>query len=148
MSFYSLEICKVSWLFCLWSKGYSLLVTGLDAAKVFLIMGVFTLHSFAEVCVLPAASREASLHLFCRVWVLVYPLAPQSLWGSSSLLHSRYTTFPKVILSGFVAMGFSQILSCALLVGLAISLVMVSRGISPWKAIVWAIVSSLPQPVG
>ncbi len=81
---------------------------GADAVQALLIVGVMTLHSFAE-----------------GIGVGV------SFGGGDT---------------------FGQFISAAIAIhnipeGLAISLVLVPKGVSPWKAMLWSIFSSLPQPL-
>jgi len=79
-----------------------------DLSKIFLILGVMTLHSFAEgvgVGVSFARSDEFGIYI-----------------SSAIALHN----IPE---------------------GIAISIVLVSRGVSVWKSALWAIFTSLPQPL-
>lgn len=81
---------------------------GADAKKALLIVGVMTLHSFAEgvgVGVSFGDGRE---------------------FGAFISLAIAVHNIPE---------------------GLAIALVLIPRGIKPWKAVLWAIFSSLPQPL-
>lgn len=79
-----------------------------DATKVLLILGIMTVHSFAEgVSVGVSFAGTTHLGLFITTAIAIHNI-PE---------------------------------------GLAISLVMVPRGTSPWKAVWWSIFSSLPQPL-
>jgi zinc transporter ZupT len=81
---------------------------GADAKKALLIVGVMTLHSFAEgvgVGVSFGGGRE---------------------FGAFISLAIAVHNIPE---------------------GLAIALVLIPKGIKPWKAALWAIFSSLPQPL-
>jgi zinc transporter ZupT len=79
-----------------------------DVSKIFLILGVMTLHSFAEgVGVGVSFARSDSLGMYI---------------SSAIALHN----IPE---------------------GIAISIVLVSRGVSVWKSALWAIFTSLPQPL-
>jgi len=81
---------------------------GLDARKALLIVGVMTLHSFAEgVGVGVSFGGGIAFGLFVTIAIAVHNI-PE---------------------------------------GLAISLVLVPRGVAWWKAALWAIFSSLPQPL-
>jgi len=82
-------------------------LSGLDARKALLIVGVMTLHSFAEgVGVGVSFGGGIAFGLFVTIAIAVHNI-PE---------------------------------------GLAISLVLVPRGVAWWKAALWAIFSSLPQP--
>lgn len=79
-----------------------------DVAKILLILGVMTLHSFAEgVGVGVSFARSDAFGIYI---------------SSAIALHN----IPE---------------------GLAISIVLVSRGVSVWKTALWAIFTSLPQPL-
>ena len=83
-------------------------VQGADAVSMLLIVGVMTVHSFAE-----------------GIGVGVS-------WGDGT--------------------GFGSLISAAIAIhnipeGLAISLVLIPRGTSVWRAAGWSIFSSLPQPI-
>jgi zinc transporter, ZIP family len=81
---------------------------GADARKALLIIGIMTLHSFAEgVGVGVAFGGGDEFGIFISVAIAVHNI-PE---------------------------------------GLAISLVLIPRGMSTWKAAGWSIVSSLPQPL-
>lgn len=81
---------------------------GANAVKALMIMGVMTLHSFAEgVGVGVSFGGGESLGLFITIAIAIHNI-PE---------------------------------------GLAISLVMVPRGVSPARAAMWSVVSSLPQPL-
>ncbi|WP_457631193.1 ZIP family metal transporter [Oceanithermus sp.] len=83
-------------------------LSGLDARKALLIVGVMTLHSFAEgVGVGVSFGGGIAFGLFVTIAIAVHNI-PE---------------------------------------GLAISLVLVPRGVSWWKAALWAVFSSLPQPL-
>ena len=83
-------------------------VEGADAISMLLIVGVMTVHSFAE-----------------GIGVGVS-------WGDGSAFGSLIST----------AIAIHNIPE-----GLAISLVLIPRGTSVWKAAGWSIFSSLPQPI-
>lgn len=79
-----------------------------DVSKIFLILGVMTLHSFAEgVGVGVSFARSDSFGIYI---------------SSAIALHN----IPE---------------------GIAISIVLVSRGVEVWKSALWAIFTSLPQPL-
>lgn len=79
-----------------------------DVSKIFLILGVMTLHSFAEgVGVGVSFARSDSFGMYI---------------SSAIALHN----IPE---------------------GIAVSIVLVSRGVSVWKSALWAIFTSLPQPI-
>ncbi len=79
-----------------------------DVSKILLILGVMTLHSFAEgVGVGVSFARSDSFGIYI---------------SSAIALHN----IPE---------------------GIAISIVLVSRGVSVWKSALWAIFTSLPQPL-
>jgi len=81
---------------------------GIDARKALMIVGVMTLHSFAEgVGVGVSFGGGIAFGLFVTIAIAVHNI-PE---------------------------------------GLAISLVLVPRGVAWWKAALWAIFSSLPQPL-
>ena len=81
---------------------------GADAMKALLIMGVMTLHSFAEgIGVGVSYGDGIAFGLFITIAIAVHNI-PE---------------------------------------GLAISLVLVPRGVPVWRAALWSIVSSLPQPL-
>ncbi len=83
-------------------------LSGLDARKALLIVGVMTLHSFAEgVGVGVSFGGGVAFGLFVTIAIAIHNI-PE---------------------------------------GLAISLVLVPRGVAWWKAALWAIFSSLPQPL-
>ncbi len=83
-------------------------LNGLDARKALLIVGVMTLHSFAEgVGVGVSFGGGIAFGLFVTIAIAVHNI-PE---------------------------------------GLAISLVLVPRGVPWWKAGLWSIFSSLPQPL-
>lgn len=83
-------------------------LNGLDARKALLIVGVMTLHSFAEgVGVGVSFGGGVAFGLFVTIAIAVHNI-PE---------------------------------------GLAISLVLVPRGVPWWKAGLWSIFSSLPQPL-
>jgi zinc transporter ZupT len=83
-------------------------IEGADAIKMLLIVGVMTVHSFAEgVGVGVSYGGTASFGLFISAAIAVHNV-PE---------------------------------------GLAISLVLIPRGVSAWKAAGWSIFSSLPQPL-
>lgn len=83
-------------------------LTGLDARKALLIIGVMTAHSFAEgVAVGVSFAGEGALAGFISTAIAVHNI-PE---------------------------------------GLAIALVLVPRGTPVWQAALWAIFSSLPQPL-
>lgn len=81
---------------------------GANAIKALLIVGVMTVHSFAEgIGVGVSFGDRASFGFFISFAIAIHNI-PE---------------------------------------GLAISLVLVPRGVAPWKAVLFAIVSSLPQPI-
>jgi zinc transporter ZupT len=83
-------------------------LAGADARKALMIMGIMTLHSFAEgVGVGVAFGGDEGFGLFISLSIAVHNI-PE---------------------------------------GIAISLVLIPRGVKPWKAALLAIVSSLPQPL-
>lgn len=83
-------------------------LNGLDARKALLIVGVMTLHSFAEgVGVGVSFGGGLAFGLFVTIAIAVHNI-PE---------------------------------------GLAISLVLVPRGVPWWKAALWSVFSSLPQPL-
>jgi zinc transporter ZupT len=83
-------------------------LNGLDARKALLIVGVMTLHSFAEgVGVGVSFGGGVAFGLFVTIAIAVHNI-PE---------------------------------------GLAISLVLVPRGVPWWKAGLWSVFSSLPQPI-
>ena len=83
-------------------------LAGADALKALMIMGIMTLHSFAEgVGVGVAFGGREGFGLFIALSIAVHNI-PE---------------------------------------GVAISLVLIPRGVKPWKAALLAIVSSLPQPL-
>ena len=79
-----------------------------DVSKIFLILGVMTLHSFAE-----------------GVGV--------------GVSFARSDTFGIYISSAIALHNIPE--------GIAISIVLVSRGVTVWKSALWAIFTSLPQPL-
>ncbi len=83
-------------------------LSGLNARKALMIVGVMTLHSFAEgVGVGVSFGGGLAFGIFITIAIAVHNI-PE---------------------------------------GLAISLVLVPRGVSWWKAALWSIFSSLPQPL-
>ncbi|ESQ49208.1 hypothetical protein EUTSA_v10020349mg [Eutrema salsugineum] len=85
-------------------------IKGADAAKVVLVIGIMTLHSFGEgsgVGVSFAGSKGFSQGLLVTLAIAVHNI-PE---------------------------------------GLAVSMVLASRGVSPQNAMLWSIITSLPQPI-
>ncbi|KAK9986336.1 hypothetical protein SO802_031287 [Lithocarpus litseifolius] len=85
-------------------------IKGADAAKVILVIGIMTLHSFGEgsgVGVSFAGSKGFSQGLLVTLAIAVHNI-PE---------------------------------------GLAVSMVLASRGVSPQKAMLWSVITSLPQPL-
>ncbi|GER48632.1 metal transporter family protein [Striga asiatica] len=85
-------------------------IKGADAAKVILVVGIMTLHSFGEgsgVGVSFAGSKGLSQGLLVTLAIAVHNI-PE---------------------------------------GLAVSMVLASRGVSPQKAMLWSVITSLPQPI-
>ncbi|KAL6560482.1 hypothetical protein OROGR_004041 [Orobanche gracilis] len=85
-------------------------IKGADAAKVILIVGIMTLHSFGEGCgvgVSFAGSKGLSQGILVTLAIAVHNI-PE---------------------------------------GLAVSMVLASRGVSPQKAMLWSVITSLPQPI-
>lgn len=83
-------------------------IEGADAIRMLLIVGVMTVHSFAEgIGVGVSYGGGAAFGTFIAIAIAVHNI-PE---------------------------------------GLAISLVLVPRGVSVWKAVGWSIFSSLPQPI-
>ncbi|CAI9103031.1 OLC1v1001446C1 [Oldenlandia corymbosa var. corymbosa] len=85
-------------------------IKGADAAKVILVVGIMTLHSFGEgsgVGVSFAGSKGISQGILVTLAIAVHNI-PE---------------------------------------GLAVSMVLVSRGVSPQKAFIWSVITSLPQPI-
>uniref|UniRef100_M4FG28 Zinc transporter n=1 Tax=Brassica campestris TaxID=3711 RepID=M4FG28_BRACM len=85
-------------------------IKGADAAKVVLVIGIMTLHSFGEgsgVGVSFAGSKGFSQGLLITLAIAVHNI-PE---------------------------------------GLAVSMVLTSRGVSPQNAMLWSIITSLPQPL-
>ncbi|KAL3537455.1 hypothetical protein ACH5RR_000821 [Cinchona calisaya] len=85
-------------------------IKGADAAKVILVVGIMTLHSFGEgsgVGVSFAGSKGLSQGILVTLAIAVHNI-PE---------------------------------------GLAVSMVLASRGVSPQKALLWSIITSLPQPI-
>ncbi|KAL6565654.1 hypothetical protein OROHE_004709 [Orobanche hederae] len=85
-------------------------IKGADAAKVILIVGIMTLHSFGEgsgVGVSFAGSKGLSQGILVTLAIAVHNI-PE---------------------------------------GLAVSMVLASRGVSPQKAMLWSVITSLPQPI-
>lgn len=83
-------------------------IKGADAAKVVLVIGIMTLHSFGEgsgVGVSFAGSKGFSQGLLVTLAIAVHNI-PE---------------------------------------GLAVSMVLASRGVSPQNAMLWSIITSLPQ---
>ncbi|KAI4355973.1 hypothetical protein L6164_000027 [Bauhinia variegata] len=85
-------------------------IKGADAAKVVLVIGIMTLHSFGEgsgVGVSFAGSKGFSQGLLVTLAIAVHNI-PE---------------------------------------GLAVSMVLASRGVSPQNAMLWSVITSLPQPI-
>lgn len=85
-------------------------IKGADAAKVVLVIGIMTLHSFGEgsgVGVSFAGSKGFSQGLLVTLAIAVHNI-PE---------------------------------------GLAVSMVLASRGVSPQNAMLWSVITSLPQPL-
>ena len=85
-------------------------IKGADAAKVVLVIGIMTLHSFGEgsgVGVSFAGSKGFSQGLLITLAIAVHNI-PE---------------------------------------GLAVSMVLTSRGVSPQNAMLWSIITSLPQVI-
>jgi zinc transporter ZupT len=83
-------------------------IEGADAIKMLLIVGVMTVHSFAEgIGVGVSYGGTAAFGVFISIAIAVHNV-PE---------------------------------------GLAISLVLIPRGVSAWKAAGWSVFSSLPQPL-
>lgn len=85
-------------------------IKGADAAKVILVIGIMTLHSFGEgsgVGVSFAGSKGLSQGILVTLAIAVHNI-PE---------------------------------------GLAVSMVLASRGVSPQNAMLWSIITSLPQPI-
>ncbi|KAL3651877.1 hypothetical protein CASFOL_004879 [Castilleja foliolosa] len=85
-------------------------IKGADAAKVILVVGIMTLHSFGEgsgVGVSFAGSKGLSQGILVTLAIAVHNI-PE---------------------------------------GLAVSMVLASRGVSPQKAMLWSVITSLPQPI-
>lgn len=85
-------------------------IKGADAAKVILVVGIMTLHSFGEgagVGVSYAGSKGLSQGILVTLAIAVHNI-PE---------------------------------------GLAVSMVLASRGVSPQNAMLWSILTSLPQPI-
>ncbi|KAK4372150.1 hypothetical protein RND71_007534 [Anisodus tanguticus] len=85
-------------------------IKGADAAKVILVVGIMTLHSFGEgagVGVSFAGSKGLSQGILVTLAIAVHNI-PE---------------------------------------GLAVSMVLASRGVSPKNAMLWSILTSLPQPI-
>ncbi|KAJ8573590.1 hypothetical protein K7X08_010101 [Anisodus acutangulus] len=85
-------------------------IKGSDAAKVILVVGIMTLHSFGEgagVGVSFAGSKGLSQGILVTLAIAVHNI-PE---------------------------------------GLAVSMVLASRGVSPQNAMLWSIITSLPQPI-
>ncbi|GMY25740.1 putative zinc transporter [Fagus crenata] len=85
-------------------------IKGADAAKVILVIGIMTLHSFGEgsgVGVSFAGSKGFSQGLLVTLAIAVHNI-PE---------------------------------------GLAVSMVLASRGVSPQNAMLWSVITSLPQPI-
>lgn len=83
-------------------------VQGADARKILLIIGVMTVHSFAEGIGVGVAFGDGDV-------------------------------FGRFITTAIAIHNIPE--------GLAISLIMVPRGIAVWKAAAWSVFSSLPQPL-
>lgn len=85
-------------------------IKGAEAAKVILVVGIMTLHSFGEgsgVGVSFAGSKGLSQGILVTLAIAVHNI-PE---------------------------------------GLAVSMVLASRGVSPQKALLWSIITSLPQVI-
>ncbi|KAL0413733.1 UNVERIFIED_CONTAM: putative zinc transporter [Sesamum radiatum] len=85
-------------------------IKGAEAAKVILVVGIMTLHSFGEgsgVGVSFAGSKGLSQGILVTLAIAVHNI-PE---------------------------------------GLAVSMVLASRGVSPQKAMLWSVITSLPQPI-
>ncbi|KAF5737308.1 putative metal ion transporter [Tripterygium wilfordii] len=85
-------------------------IKGADAAKVVLVIGIMTLHSFGEgsgVGVSFAGSKGFTQGLLVTLAIAVHNI-PE---------------------------------------GLAVSMVLASRGVSPQNAMLWSVITSLPQPI-
>ncbi|XP_059642310.1 putative zinc transporter At3g08650 [Cornus florida] len=85
-------------------------IKGADAAKVILVVGIMTLHSFGEgsgVGVSFAGSKGLSQGILVTLAIAVHNI-PE---------------------------------------GLAVSMVLATRGVSPQKAMLWSVITSLPQPI-
>lgn len=85
-------------------------VKGAEAAKVILVVGIMTLHSFGEgsgVGVSFAGSKGLSQGILVTLAIAVHNI-PE---------------------------------------GLAVSMVLASRGVSPQNAMLWSVITSLPQPI-
>ncbi|KAL7083607.1 hypothetical protein ACP275_14G174300 [Erythranthe tilingii] len=85
-------------------------IKGAEAAKVILVVGIMTLHSFGEgsgVGVSFAGSKGLSQGLLVTLAIAVHNI-PE---------------------------------------GLAVSMVLASRGVSPHNAMLWSVITSLPQPI-
>lgn len=81
---------------------------GADALKALLIVGVMTMHSFAEGVGVGVSFGESD-------------------------------TFGAFISAAIAVHNIPE--------GIAISLILIPRGVKVWKAMLWSIVSSLPQPL-
>lgn len=85
-------------------------IKGADAAKVILVVGIMTLHSFGEgsgVGVSFAGSKGVTQGLLITLAIAVHNI-PE---------------------------------------GLAVSMVLASRGVSPQNAMLWSVITSLPQVI-
>lgn len=85
-------------------------IKGAEAAKVILVVGIMTLHSFGEgsgVGVSFAGSKGLSQGILVTLAIAVHNI-PE---------------------------------------GLAVSMVLASRGVSPQKAMLWSVITSLPQVI-
>ncbi|GBG58764.1 hypothetical protein CBR_g164 [Chara braunii] len=118
--------------------GGGCVVIGILAGGLFILSSQRLLDEFGEVSVLDLQGADA------RKMVIVVAIMTLHAFGEGAGVGVSFAG-PKGLPQGLmvtIAIGIHNIPE-----GLAVALVLVSKGVSPWKALGWSILSSIPQPL-